>query len=399
MTKHRGIHRPRRRQRIGPLVVLAVTALLVVSSATGVYVAYSTGHITRQSTGTALAAHSAHVSRHSARQNKSRYGHIKSKPGRTGTNPALTPTNSGTAPKTSPTPTPTPTPSVTSTSTPVGSTTAPVTTANCSGALNTPGGPDPWGGCWPGPGNTGVPAGVSLTPYSGSCTISVPNTVIDAKLVNCALDIEAPGVTIQDSNIIGQVHNNSSGALLIKSTEINGGNDQSETVGGDDITILGSNLYGDQHEFHCGSNCTVENSWLHDNYNFGPSGHQNGFLSNGGSNFVIRHNSVYCVGGCTGDISFIPDDDINNATVDKNLLVATQYAAFCLYPSSDHPAKPGIVSGMVVTDNVFQRGANGKCAYYGPVYGWDTSNQPSADGYGNVWSGNMWDDGQSLGSP
>ena len=77
--------------------------------------------------------------------------------------------------------------------------------------------------------------------------------------------------------------------------------------------------------------------------------HQNGFLTNGGSNFVIRHNSFYCVGGCTSDIGFIPDDNISNATADKYLLVATEDAAFCLYPSSDHPRKPGILSGMVVT--------------------------------------------------
>lgn len=236
--------------------------------------------------------------------------------------------------------------------------------------------------------------------YTGPCTISVANTVIDAKLINCPLDVTAPGVTIQDSKIYGQVHNNSSGLLEIKDTEIDGGSDTSETVGGNDITILGSNLYGDQHEFHCGSNCTVENSWLHDNYDFGPSDHQNGFLSTGGSNFDLEHNSVYCVGGCTADIAFIPNGNISNATVDKNLLVANTEMAFCLYPSSDHPSKPGIVSGMVVTDNVFQRGSNGKCGGYGPVYGWDTpTNTPGTDGYGNVWSGNTWDNGQALSAP
>ena len=393
MTNRREIHRPMRRRRLRPPVVLAVVALLVVGSTAGVYVAYATGHVTGQSTNTALTAHSAHVSRHSI-PHKGKHRPAKPEHGRTVTTPAPTPTHSSTAPTPTPTGTPTPTP------TPVGGSTAPVASTSCGGAVNTPGGPDPWGGCWPGPGNTGVPAGVSLSAYSGPCTISVPNTVIDAKLINCALDVTAPGVTIQDSKINGQVHNNSSGTLVIKNTEIDGGNDYSETVGGDNITILGSNLNGDQHEFHCGSNCTVENSWLGDNFNGAALGwHQNGFLSNGGSNFVIRHNSFYCVGGCTSDIGFIPDDNISNATVDKNLLVATQYAAFCLYPSSDHPSKPGIVSGMVVTNNVFQRGPDGKCAYYGAVYGWDTSNKPGSDGYGNVWSGNMWDNGQPLSSP
>ena len=139
---------------------------------------------------------------------------------------------------------------------------------------------------------------------------------------------------------------------------------------------------------------------MRDNFNGESLGwHQNGFLSNGGSNYTFQHNSVYCVGGCTSDIAFIPDHNISNATVEKNLLAATSYASYCLYPSSAS-SKPGTVTGMVVTDNVFQRGANGKCAVYGPVYGWDTpGNTPGTDGYGNVWSGNMWDNGQPLGSP
>ena len=37
-------------------------------------------------------------------------------------------------------------------------------------AANTPGGPDPFGGYWPGPWNTGYPAGTSLTQVPGSVT-------------------------------------------------------------------------------------------------------------------------------------------------------------------------------------------------------------------------------------
>ena len=392
MTNHKGMHRPPR--RLFRPRVAAVAVLLIVGSAVGLYFAHAAG----PSVNTALTAR---TSRHSTPKHKDWHSHNRPGHDRAATTPTQTSGHGSATPAPTPTATVTSTPPPVANSTPVpaGSSSTPTASTTCSGAANTPGGPDPWGGCWPGPGNTGVPAGISLAAYNGPCTISVPNTVIDAKLVNCALDIEAPGVTIQDSKINGQVHNNSSGSLLIEDTEINGGNDQSESVGGDNITILGSNLYGDQHEFHCGSNCTLENSWLHDNYNFGSSGHQNGFLSNGGSNFLVQHNSVYCVGGCTGDITFIPDGDISKATVNKNLLMTTQYAAFCLYPSSDHPSKPGVVTGMVVTDNVFQRGANGTCAYYGPVYGWDVSNTPGVDGYGNVWSGNTWNNGQSLDHP
>jgi len=46
---------------------------------------------------------------------------------------------------------------------------------------------------------------------------------------------------------------------------------------------------------------------------------------------------------------------------------------------------------MVWRNNVFQLGGNGKCATYGPVYGWYPS-----DGTGNVWSGNMWTNGATI---
>jgi hypothetical protein len=297
---------------------------------------------------------------------------------------------------TTPTATPSPTP-----------TSAPPSTGpaqSCSGTRNTPGGTDPWGGCWPGSGNTGVPAGTGLTTYTGPCgEIRSENVTIDAKIVNCDLTILGGGqATIRDSEVNGSVLNSGSGSLLIESTVINGGSEHSETVGGDNITILSSNLYGNQHEVYCGSNCTVDNSWLHDNFNGASLGwHQNGFLSTGGVGYTLEHNSVSCVGGCTSDIGLIPNGNISQATITKNLLVATTDAGYCLYPSSGDAAsgKSAIVNQITVVDNVFQRGSNSKCGYFGPVYGWNTPNSsPGTDGYDNVWSGNTWDNGQSLGS-
>jgi hypothetical protein len=275
--------------------------------------------------------------------------------------------------------------------------TTPAVAANCGGAAaNTPGGPDPWGGCWPGPGNTGVPAGVSLSSYNGPCEIS-KDTVITDETVNCALSVNSGNLTLDDSMVNGEVYNNGSGSVLIEHSTLNGGSDMTETVLGSDLTILSSNLYGNQHEVYCGGDCTIENSWLHDNYDFGSSDHQNGFLSTGGDTYDLQHNTVGCVGGCTGDITFIPNSDVSEATVSKNLLVAAPDAAYCLYPSSDAPSKPGVVEQMTITDNVFQRGANGTCATYGPVYGWDwPTGTPNTDGFDNVWSGNTWDNGQAL---
>ena len=76
----------------------------------------------------------------------------------------------------------------------------------CNGRVNhVPGGPDGTGTCWPGPGNTGVPTGTSLTDYNGPCTITTPNAVIDSKMVNCGLIIQAANVTIRKSKVNGIV--------------------------------------------------------------------------------------------------------------------------------------------------------------------------------------------------
>ena len=221
--------------------------------------------------------------------------------------------------------------------------------------------------------------------------------MISGKSVNCEIVVNSGNLTFEDSSLAGQIYNNGSGSVLIKNSTLNGQDAVTETVLSDNLTIENSNLYGNQHEVYCGGNCTIENSWLHDNHNFGSDDHQNGFLSTSGSQYNLQHNSVGCVGGCTGDITFLGDE--SNAVVNQNLLLAAPTAAYCLYPSTSGQT-PVTVNQMTITNNVFQRGANGKCAVYGPTYGWDTpNNNPGTSGYGNVWSGNTWDNGKALPSP
>ena len=52
---------------------------------------------------------------------------------------------------------------------------------------------------WPNASNTGVPAGITLATYSGPMRITVPNTVIDAKIINGTLTIATTGVQIKRS--------------------------------------------------------------------------------------------------------------------------------------------------------------------------------------------------------
>ena len=98
-----------------------------------------------------------------------------------------------------------------------------------------------------------------------------------------------------------------------------------------------------------------------------------------------------CTGGCTVDIALLNQGGQERCTVSNNLLVYAPMAAFCAYPGPNDSNNQAPTNDIVWTDNVFQRGANGKCATYGPIYGW----YPNL-GTGNVWNGNRWDDGTPL---
>jgi hypothetical protein len=133
-----------------------------------------------------------------------------------------------------------------------------------------------------------------------------------------------------------------------------------------------------------------------------PSGedwHLDAFLSNGASNVVLRHNTLACDhagsnnGGCSANVGIFGDFAKNSHyTIDHNLFVAGDNMSYCTYGGSTD-SKPYLADNMVFTNNVFQRGANGKCGQYGPVAAFDKSRP------GNRWENNVWDNGQPLDAP
>ncbi len=299
-------------------------------------------------------------------------------------------------PAASPTPTPTPT----STPTPTPSPTS-TPTAGCSGAAHhVPDGPDGTGHCWPGPNTTGVPAGTALTNYTGSCVIQTANTVIQNKHINCRLDVRATGVIVRNSTILGVTSDSAfSGSVQVEHSEIDGGNDDSyPAVGYHDITLIATNLHGGQHNYQCDYNCTITDSWLHDTYLGATSGaHENGFISNGGHDGVLTHNTLECNrpdngngGGCTAATSLFGDfDAISRFTFDHNLYVSPNAGSYCAYGGS---GKSGLPDHVVFTNNIFQKGPNGHCSYYGPITAFDPARP------GNIWTNNKYDDGTVVNS-
>ena len=260
-------------------------------------------------------------------------------------------------------------------------------------------------GSWPAVYNTGYPHGlpgdtrtpVTLTAYTGPCDIRTDNTVIDGKLINCSMLIYAQNVIIRNSKVNGFIKTNipcqncAYGSITIEDTEIDGGSDHSEALGVENVTARRVNVYGNQHTVHCGDNCTVEDSWLHDQYDGAAMGwHQNAFITNGGTNHLIRHNTLHCRGGCTADVGLIPDGDISHVTIENNLFMASPDSSYCAYGGSHSGNKSGTPSYIIYRNNVFQRGSNNKCATYGPVTYFDTS------ATGNQWINNTWEDGTAV---
>jgi hypothetical protein len=312
-------------------------------------------------------------------------------------------------------PTPTPTPS---TSLP------PTPRASCPARANQPGGSDPWGGCWPGPDNTGVPAGTNLVSVSssrqappnpalpsdnrgwtysssdGEIVVSQQNAVIDGVLSSGVAAQAGASFTMKNSLINGVISSHGdNGPILIENSTINGGSQlQDPTVGVPNVTVKYSNVYGGKDEVNCeGNNCDVENSWLHDTFAGPASGHQQGFFSNGGAGDTLVHNSIYCTSpGCTADVTFGNGYPLSGVKVANNLLVASPNSSYCAYtgPDSDPVVSP--VSDVLWEDNVFQKGANGTCGNFGVVYAWFPS---VCSPLPCRWIGNIWDNGSALTEP
>lgn len=297
--------------------------------------------------------------------------------------PAPTPT-----PTVTPTPTPTPTPTVTPTPSPTQTT----TTATPSPTPTT----TPPAGEFPNAANTGDPSTADNTAYTGPATVSASGTVIENKRIAGALNITGSNVVIRNSTITGNVffQANQTGGRIEDSTVINTGNNGAG-VNYYNYTALRVEVTGGRQSMSCAENCTVIDSWLH-GQEIRTDWHSNGFSSNGGDRMTLRHNTLACDApqgtraACSAALSLYGDfDPITNVIVDNNLFKSSP-ASYCMYGGYDTAKPYGARSTNIdVTNNVFERGSNGKCAVYGPVAN-------AAYDSASSWSGNRWSDGTVL---
>jgi hypothetical protein len=244
---------------------------------------------------------------------------------------------------------------------------------------------------------------MKLTNYSGSCTVRTSKTVIDRKILNCTLRIQAKNVVIKNSRINGSVSGSSAYSFTIMDSEVHApqaGNVESQGIGEANFTALRVEVTGGNRGIYCRLNCHVEDSWVHGtNIAPTPDIHASAIRQSQGA--VIRHNRIHCSaedtaagGGCSADLTGYGDfEPVKNNLIEKNLFVATPGGA-CAYggSSGDDGVKPygNQASNIRFIDNVFERGRGGKCGYYFPITDFN-SNRP-----GNQWVNNRWDDGKVV---
>ena len=259
-----------------------------------------------------------------------------------------------------------------------------------------------------------MPDGTALSAYSGPCTITAANTVIDAKTVNCgSLTIRASGVVIKNSWINGSVwvdDPNAGYSFTITDSTIDAG-EVSATVNDGKSSIGKSNFVATRVEtirgirgVWCEYNCTVQDSWIHgQDKDEGGKAHQSGVRMGDGS--VIRHNTLSCDApnvapdaGCSADLTGYGDfAPIRNNTIDRNLFLSTPGGTCASGGASGKDgSKPygNQSANIVFKDNVFQRRntlqTSGKCGEWFAIADFDRSRP------GNQWTNNTWDDGTAV---
>jgi hypothetical protein len=253
-----------------------------------------------------------------------------------------------------------------------------------------------------------VPAGTTLTPYTGPCTIQTPNVVIDKKIVNCYLRILAKGIVITNSKIVGGVYadyNDNVGSFTITDSLVDAGQTGPGTGIGDAyFTATRVHVTGGSRSINCYANCTVKDSYVNDQYADKTGvNHESGIRIN--THSTLEHNTIGCNApdiapdaGCSAAITGYPDfDPVTGNTVDNNLILAGS-GGYCSYGGST-AGKPfsGQTSNIHFTNNIYQRGtemgAGGRgyvCGYWGAITSFDSS-APGA-----IWSNNLWDDGTKV---
>jgi hypothetical protein len=255
----------------------------------------------------------------------------------------------------------------------------------------------PSNGTFPGPGDTGVPDGVTLT-KSGALEITKDGTVIDGLEVTGDITVDADNVTIKNTRVKGQsdywgiIQRAGHTGMTVEDTEVFGNGKVRTQFGilneGKMITIRRVDVHTISNGIATDQGL-VEDSYVHDPKYYATD-HTDMIMAmdtaDPGTQLIIRHNTVINTLDQTGAVALFQDFGvIKNVTIENNLLAGGGYAIY------GGAGNKGMSSNIKITGNVFSRrvwpngGSAGALAY------WD------ANGPGNVWKDNTWEtNGQTV---
>lgn len=146
----------------------------------------------------------------------------------------------------------------------------------------------------PGPTNTGVPAGTTLTP-SGSVKVTQNGAVVELLDIKGTVTVLANNVTIRKVRIttgdyypIRYFDNNNTGLVVEDSEIASTSGNATSAIAFANYTARRLNIHGSSDGLKADSNVLVEDCWIH-NLSNGPGEHNDAVQSTGGKGVTIRH--------------------------------------------------------------------------------------------------------------
>ncbi|MEV4626249.1 hypothetical protein AB0J90_08155 [Micromonospora sp. NPDC049523] len=190
---------------------------------------------------------------------------------------------------------------------------------------------------WPGPENTGVPAGTVLRP-SSSLDLREPGMVVSNLDITGCVTVRAKNVTIRNSRITCDSSTfsirtyDTASDLVVENVEINGMGKNSAAVCCANYTLRRVNIHHVVDGPRLSANTAIVDSWIHDLTRL-PDSHNDTLQTTGGSNIVVRHNRLEPHDADTKDpsnacimIGSTTSDSVDNLLVEENYCNGGNYS-------------------------------------------------------------------------
>lgn len=215
---------------------------------------------------------------------------------------------------------------------------------------------------WPSASNTGIPAGVTLTNYTGPMTITTAGTVIDGKIINGSLVVKASNVTIKNSLIQNfgyyGVQGEGVANLTVQDCDIVGRGLAALSSAG--IFASGTFLRNDVSQTENGivllaGSSVVKANYVHDLLAPGSDPHYDGIAVQGGQNGVLIEDNYISARDTSDVIIQNAFGAVNDVTVNHNYLAGSP--GFNVYVEGRFSGSS--TTNVRITNNVMKKGGYG----------------------------------------